>query len=71
MSQAIRDAVHAKLVSVQTDPSVWSLVGGRIYEGSAPQSASLSPLKSGCANWAKTAIWLPFNRRETRGACPI
>lgn len=41
MSQAIRDAVHARLVSVKTDGSVWGLVGGRIYESSAPQAAAL------------------------------
>lgn len=41
MSQAIRDAIHARLVSDTADGSVWALVDGRIYEQSAPQSATL------------------------------
>lgn len=41
MSQYVRDGLHAKLVSDTSNGSVYDLVGGRIYEGRAPQAAEL------------------------------
>jgi len=40
-TQAIVDAIYAKLTADQTSGSVYSDVGGRIYEMRAPQDAAL------------------------------
>ena len=41
MSQAIKTAIYTKLVSVQSDPSLYFSVGGRIYELEGQDDADL------------------------------
>ena len=41
MSQAIKTAIYTKLVSVQSDPSLYFSVGGRIYELQGQDDADL------------------------------
>ena len=41
MSQAIKTAIYTKLVAVQSDPSLYFSVGGRIYELEGQDDADL------------------------------